>query len=79
MKLWVANTLAAGSDYRLDSNIAYGHEKIQRLDIYAPLDALDKPRPVVVFFYGGCWGRVLNFKKSIIDLSRRLWRSLMQW
>ena len=34
---------------------AYGRDRRQRLDIYAPVAAASEPRPVIVFFYGGSW------------------------
>jgi len=36
---------------------AYGSGVRQKLDLYAPSGALDRPAPVVVFFYGGSWRR----------------------
>ena len=35
--------------------IAYGKYPQQKLDIYVPSDKRDRPRPVLVFFYGGRW------------------------
>lgn len=35
--------------------LAYGSSPRQRLDVYAPRGGCGKPRPVVVFFYGGSW------------------------
>lgn len=34
---------------------AYGSDRRQMLDIYAPADTSQAARPVVVFFYGGSW------------------------
>lgn len=36
-------------------DLAYGSGPRQRLDVYAPRGACGRPRPVVVFFYGGSW------------------------
>lgn len=52
-QFWV-NTLVPRWGYDRHSDIAYGDQPRQQLDIYTP----DKPaagRPVVVFFYGGSW------------------------
>lgn len=35
--------------------ISYGEGSRRRLDVYAPSRAGDRPRPVIVFFYGGSW------------------------
>ena len=40
---------------RVAKDLAYGHAPRQRLDVYAPRAACGRPRPVVVFFYGGSW------------------------
>ncbi|WP_230480676.1 alpha/beta hydrolase [Sphingomonas sp. Leaf21] len=40
---------------RVASDIAYGAQSRQRLDVYAPRTAAATARPVVVFFYGGSW------------------------
>jgi acetyl esterase/lipase len=37
------------------SNIAFGSDPRQRLDIYAPAAAGSGKAPVVIFFYGGSW------------------------
>ncbi|WP_232226092.1 alpha/beta hydrolase [Salinisphaera hydrothermalis] len=52
-QFWV-NTLVPRWGYDRHSDIAYGDQPRQKLDVYAP----DKPapgHPVVVFFYGGSW------------------------
>ena len=36
-------------------DLAYGSGPRQQLDIYAPRGGCGRPRPVVVFFYGGSW------------------------
>jgi acetyl esterase/lipase len=50
---FVANAPNAFGSFRRSSNLAYGEDARQRLDVYAP----KRPdhRPVVVFFYGGTW------------------------
>ena len=40
---------------RVASNIAFGSDPRQRLDIYAPAAAGSGKAPVVIFFYGGSW------------------------
>jgi len=49
------NTLTPGDTgtVRAGEGIAYGTDPLQRLDVYAPVDA--KNAPVLVFFYGGGW------------------------
>lgn len=40
---------------RAAQGIAYGDGERLRLDVYAPRAAAAKPRPVILFFYGGSW------------------------
>jgi len=40
---------------RAARNVAYGDDPRQRLDVWAPTVAADRPWPVLVFFYGGGW------------------------
>lgn len=40
---------------RVAKDLAYGDAPRQRLDVYVPRKACGRPRPVVVFFYGGSW------------------------
>ena len=50
------NATIPSSGYRKTSDIAYGSDPRQVLDIYVPAAAASaEPRPVVVFFYGGSW------------------------
>jgi acetyl esterase/lipase len=49
----IANTATWTGRYDRSTGHAYGPESRQKLDVYAPKDAKD--RPVVVFFYGGSW------------------------
>ncbi len=46
-----APTVFGGVDRHL--NLAYGQDARQRLDVYAPRQAMN--RPVVIFWYGGSW------------------------
>ena len=48
------NFIIPRSGYTIHKNIAYGPDTRQQLDIYVP-DNLQKPAPVIVFFYGGSW------------------------
>jgi acetyl esterase/lipase len=57
--LFVVNTLAKWDDYRVHKNIPYAAHSLNHLDIYIPekqMDADVKTYPVLIFFYGGCWG-----------------------
>ena len=49
----IANTATLTGRYERSTNHSYGPEARQKLDVYSPEDAKD--RPVVVFFYGGSW------------------------
>jgi len=49
----VANTATLGGRYDRSTDHVYGPESRQKLDVYSPKGAQD--RPVVVFFYGGSW------------------------
>jgi acetyl esterase/lipase len=40
---------------RMAESLAYGTDARQRLDVYAPRAAAARPRPVILFFYGGSW------------------------
>jgi acetyl esterase/lipase len=49
----IANSATLAGRYDRSTNHSYGPESRQKLDVYSPQDAKD--RPVVVFFYGGSW------------------------
>ncbi len=51
---FVANAPVAFADVKQYSDIAYGSEKQQKLDIYVP-ETIETNAPVLVFFYGGRW------------------------
>ena len=55
VSLGVANLPAKFSDTEIKTDIAYGDEAWQKLDIYVPQNAKSKKLPVVTFFYGGRW------------------------
>ena len=40
---------------RVAEGIAYGAGERLKLDVYAPRAAAGRPRPVILFFYGGSW------------------------
>ncbi len=50
----ILNAVASIGDYRVSENVAYAEGSRHTLDIYRPAH-MDKPAPVVVFFYGGSW------------------------
>lgn len=57
--LFLVNGLARFDDYSVISDISYGSSELNRLDIYIPgqvEEMRQTNRPVIVFFYGGCWG-----------------------
>jgi acetyl esterase/lipase len=51
--LLIANSASLAGRYDRSTNHSYGPESRQKLDVYSPKEAKD--RPVVVFFYGGSW------------------------
>ena len=60
--LFIANTIASLGDHKVERDIAYGELEDEVLDIYLP-DA-EGEKPVVVFFYGGCWGACLHYTRE---------------
>lgn len=40
---------------RVAQGIAYGDHPMQTLDIYAPIERVSAPRPVIFWLYGGSW------------------------
>lgn len=71
LRLSVANSAAKLGDYSVVSSLSYGRLESQNLDIYRPV-ALSSPLqnqselrlPVIVFFYGGCWGNCSAYRKA---------------
>src|SRR6218665_1532069 len=49
------NALTPSDTYTKTSDIAYGSDPRQQLDIYTPPTKRAGPPPVVLFFYGGSW------------------------
>ena len=61
------NTLSKTGDYTITTDIAYGTKPENKLDIYRPTQQKKRNNhltPVVVFFYGGCWGECNNLQKK---------------
>ncbi|MEP5765186.1 MAG: alpha/beta hydrolase [Halieaceae bacterium] len=72
VSLTALNSLARLGDYQLVSDLSYGPDPLNRLDIYIP-DYMpgympDKAgaqiAPTIVFFYGGCWGGCQTWPKE---------------
>lgn len=64
--LFLANTLARFDNYTVIEDLSYGKGKLNTLDIYIPDHSLtpNSTLPVVIFFYGGCWGGCTVFNKE---------------
>ena len=62
--LTALNTVARLGDYRQVSDLSYGPEALQQLDIYLPDEMGEQPPATVVFFYGGCWGGCKTWPKE---------------
>lgn len=62
------NTLAANDSYARDVDLKYGNHTENTLDVYYPVKEAEQPqatkKPVIVFFYGGCWGECNSLGKS---------------
>jgi len=56
------NNLAKNNNSIAGKDIAYADNKTNRLDIYKPKQSINAP--VVVFFYGGCWGACQSYSKK---------------
>ncbi len=63
-QLFIVNRIAAFQGFQLHQSIAYGAAPEQQLDVYQPQTKSDELLPVVVFFYGGCWGACATMKKE---------------
>lgn len=69
--LGVLNLWAKTGDFAIAQNIAYGEHRLQALDVYTPQHKKAGPiadekadAPVVLFFYGGCWGGCNTYEKA---------------
>lgn len=49
------NVLTPPRGYSIETNLAYGKESRQGMDLYLPVAQKSKKPPVVIFFYGGAW------------------------
>ncbi len=67
----VANLPNAFSRLQLHTDLAYGSDHRQRLDIVAPRQGMN--RPVVIFWYGGSWmqGRKADYRFVGVALAKR--------
>src|SRR5438045_9646717 len=54
-KFDVLNALVPSCGYTRTTDLAYGGQPRQRLDVYRPHSASPGGAPVVIFFYGGYW------------------------
>src|SRR4051812_42473411 len=54
-KFDVLNGLVPSCGYTRTTDLAYGDQPRQRLDVYRPHNAPPAGAPVVIFFYGGYW------------------------
>lgn len=74
--LFLVNGLARFEDYTVVKDINYGSTEFNRLDIYIPQNTEEKPlinMPVIVFFYGGCWGGCYTgFKEDYLFVAQAL-------
>lgn len=49
------NVLTPPRGYKIQTDLAYGRENRQNLDIYMPIRYKKTKAPVILFFYGGAW------------------------
>lgn len=58
------NNQAITGDYTRATNVAYGVYSQNKLDIYSPIEPStgNNCNPVIVFFFGGCWGEMQSSK-----------------
>ena len=59
--LSLVNTFAWFDNYDLVSNLKYGDEESNLLDIYQPAGL---SKATVIFFYGGCWGACTSYGRE---------------
>lgn len=66
LSLFIVNSLAAIHIDKKETDIAYAEPPSNRLDIYYPTikSQPDTLSPVIIFFYGGCWGGCQTYTKS---------------
>ena len=59
--LFFVNSLARLGDYTVESDISYGPQALNKLDLYRPDE---KAKGIIIFFYGGCWGACQTYPKT---------------
>ncbi len=67
LSLFVANSVARLGEFEVVKAVKYGDLAAQHLDIYQPTAksaGVQKGKPVVIFFYGGCWGACNTIRKE---------------
>jgi acetyl esterase/lipase len=65
VSLFIANSMASFGDYKKTVDLSYGSSEKQRLDIYhVDNEQLGEAAPVVIFYYGGCWGACTDLNKT---------------
>jgi acetyl esterase/lipase len=71
VQYFLANAPARFGSYNRSANLRYGEDARQRLDVYAPSKANN--RPVVIFWYGGSWlsGTKANYRFVGAALAQR--------
>lgn len=63
--LAMVNLWAKAGDFEVAKDIAYGEHRLQSLDVYMPQgNQAQAKAPVVLFFYGGCWGGCKTYEKA---------------
>jgi len=55
LTFFAANAPTVFGAYTRKTELAYGRDPLQRLDVYLPDGAPGKPRPLIVFWHGGRW------------------------
>lgn len=63
-KLVLVNLLALGGQYQMQSDIAYGDNPYQHLDLYLPPANMPRAPFTLVFVPGGCWGACGTYPKE---------------
>src|ERR1700690_1422547 len=55
LTFFAANAPDVFGPYERRTDIPYGADPLQRLDVYTPRADASRPRPMVVFWHGGRW------------------------
>lgn len=67
LALFVANSVARLGEFEVTKALSYGNPAAHYLDVYTPDSTNVDERqglPVVIFFYGGCWGACSTLRKE---------------